>query len=334
MIHKIYVMLGSKCNMDCRYCMQHTLVKTPLPPQKASGKFYDFIEKAHKQNSKLGICFFGGEPLVYYKTIHEIVEKLPNLKYSIITNGKAITDEMVAFFNEHNISVTVSWDGYNVKETRRYNVFSVPSLKHRILRINSLALTAVCSAYCYPVDILDSFESIDRIYCPIHDRHIGINIDTIFDAGLMDKSLIDIDYGRVRREIRYICDKFVSSAPYAYTRFIEQELRRAGKYKGYCYCGNGYTVINLDLDGNLYECHNVSNPIGTVDGNIFEYFKNVLECDATRERIQSRCKDCIALPLCKGGCKLMRNLDDYCKLKRAFYGTIVEYCLERETNAK
>lgn len=329
-------MLGNQCNMNCRYCMQHSLVKNPLPLQKASKRFYDFLRKAHEKNNKLQVCFFGGEPLVYYNNIKEVVEKLPGINYGLITNGRALTDEMVDFFNANKMNVTISWDGTHVMETRRYDVFSSPVLKHRILRIENLGLSGVCSAYCYPLDILSSFAKIDAVYAPLHKRHIGTNIDTIFDTGMSDKSLVNVDYNRVKREMEYLYDVYDKDkeAPFVYKNFIRNQLWRSGEYKGYCYCGNGYTTINIDLDGNLYECHNVSEPIGRVDGSIREYFHEVLKRDTTQERVSTLCQGCIALPICKGGCKLMKNLDDYCKLKRAFYGTIIERCIEREEHAE
>lgn len=153
-INTVFLMLGNSCNMNCAYCLQHPLVHKALT-REVNPEIYDFLEEVINENTRpLHLQFYGGEPLLYFETIQEVVaavkqRKLP-MTFGIITNGRALTDEMVRFFNARNFTVCVSWDGPHVKETRGYDVFSVPEIRERILALEHLCLSAVLSAKAIP----------------------------------------------------------------------------------------------------------------------------------------------------------------------------------------
>ena len=66
------------------------------------------------------VFFFGGEPtLRWYDLIVPLVEKYPNEKYSITTNGYLLDKDKIDFMKEHNFSVMLSMDGNEA--TQNYN---------------------------------------------------------------------------------------------------------------------------------------------------------------------------------------------------------------------
>lgn len=339
MVHKLFIMLGNECNISCKYCMQHNLVTHSIA-KEISPRFCDYLLACHEENPKMHVIFYGGEPLIYFPVIQKIMESFPFLdgKAGIISNGKALTDEMVEFINKHKMDLTISWDGLHVMNTRRFDVFRSPERKHRILRVERLCLTGVCSAYAYPLEILESFEKVNTLYESLHGYPVGVNVDTVFDTGMPDKSLLAVDYERVEKEVKQLFSEYVEISEgkrkpsYVRLQFIERALRSLlHPLKGArCYCGNGYSVMNVDLEGNLYECHNVSESIGRTDGDRDSYLRKLFRRDGTEKRRQTICTSCEALPICKGGCKLMTddNLDAYCKLKKAVYGTIANCAKE------
>lgn len=349
-INTIFVMLGNGCNMNCRYCLQHPLVHHQIS-SKINPDIYKFIKQVSKENGKQRLClqFFGGEPLLYFKQIKEIVKNVSNLAdCSIITNVRAMTNEMVDFFNEHDIPVTISWDGYNVLETRGFDVFNPHSpLRRRLLRLNRLGLSAVMSSKAYPKEILQAFQEIGNQYYKLHKYSIRVNIDEIFDTGLDDRELLDMDYERVIREMKDITltyihhieegkiinlsDIYISGLFYRIKGYCDRE----GVYDCVtCCCGNGYSTLNMDLDGNLYACHNTSQSIGNIYDPYFKYLNKVIESDNTKER-RKTCRNCIAVSCCQGGCKLLSDKvreETYCKLKQAVFGTVVSTLCEYGAN--
>jgi uncharacterized protein len=282
---------------------------------------------------------------LYFGTIQEVVAVLKkrklNMTFGIITNGRALTDEMVRFFNAWNFTVCVSWDGLHVKETRGYDVFSMPEIRERILALEHLCLSAVLSAKAYPREVLQAFQKISEEYSAIHGYQIAVNLDEIMDTGLPKKNLLEIDYSRVKREMTAMALQFLDGfgkrvPPDHYTEeaYIRQlfgalkdfYLTGKGKWDRYtAACGNGLTVLNLDLQGNLYPCHNTSRKAGTIHDGYFAYLQKILAGDHTHEH-RKECLACTALAFCQGGCKLVGDKarkESYCRLKRAVFTPVL-----------
>lgn len=349
-VNTIFIMLGNGCNMNCRYCLQHPLVHHQIA-SKINPAIYDFIKQIAEENGDQRLClqFFGGEPLLYFNQIKEIVKNTAGLvDYSIITNGRAMTDEMVEFFNEYDMPVTISWDGRQVLQTRGFDVFDFRKpLRRRLLRINRLGLSAVMSSKAYPKEIMQAFEEIGEQYYKLHKYSIRINIDEIFDTGLDDKDLLEMDYERVQREMKEMADTYIRHLEEGKTEglsdiyignmffHIKQYCDNGGAYERVtCCCGNGYSTLNMDLDGKLYPCHNTSQEIGTIYDPYFQYLRKVIASDDTKER-QDICRNCIAVSCCQGGCKLLSDKvreESYCRLKRAVFGTVVSALQEYGAN--
>ena len=106
-VQKVYIILGKACNFKCRYCIQKCNPPVHLTKSPSSQLIVFLQMLADRQPRQQGIMgelkvnFFGGEPLLYFDAIKEVVTKVdrPNLKWSIVTNGSLLTEEIVAFCN-------------------------------------------------------------------------------------------------------------------------------------------------------------------------------------------------------------------------------------------
>ena len=241
-INTIFLMLGNGCNMNCRYCLQHPLVEKSLSGH-VNPDVYRFIRQVVEENdekTELGLHFYGGEPLIYFPLMKEIIGKLKGVKgirFSTISNGKAITDEMVELFNSMPLYVCISWDGYNVLNTRGYDVFAKGSkTRERLLKLDHLGVSGVLSAYNYPQEACDAFQELSKDYFDIHGYPLSFNYDTIMDTGLGDKSLLDMDYDRVEREVGAMMDRYMKyrlgqgEMKFAELAFIESRFNALYSY--------------------------------------------------------------------------------------------------------
>lgn len=347
-VHTIFIMQGNACNMNCRYCLQHPLVHESLS-KDINPEIYDFIEDVSNENEsgRIHLQFYGGEPLIYFPVMQEMIEETKrrkfNCTYSTISNGRALTDDMVDFFNENEVPVTISWDGYHTKDTRLFDVFLDERLKNRILLLKYLGLSGVISSKAYPLELLEAFQNISDEYEAIHGYKVRINLDEIFDTGLTNKELLQVDYDRVSNEIYQLAKEYVSSrisgnmnssdyTKHAYMENFFQQLKHfyincKGNWDSYtAACGNGLSVFNLDLEGKLYPCHNTSQSIGTIHTPFHTYLQSLLAGDATQVHRQ-QCLACPALACCKGGCKLVSDIareDTYCRLKQAVITPVIQ----------
>ena len=118
MILTLYLTLN--CNQRCSYCyaVPHKSINMPLETaKKAIETTAQHLDEINDKN--LGIRFFGGEPLLVWNLIPELVSFSENIgkkydlnvSYAIATNGTLLTEEHCDFFVEHDFAVGFSIDG-------------------------------------------------------------------------------------------------------------------------------------------------------------------------------------------------------------------------------
>lgn len=116
----------SDCNLNCTYCGYGKLYNNNRIIKYASlnkaKKFLDYFIKIRIENNirkKLFITFYGGEPLLNFNFIHNIIKYIKikyksfDFIYSITTNG-ILLKKYFNFFYENNFIIYISLDG-NVK---------------------------------------------------------------------------------------------------------------------------------------------------------------------------------------------------------------------------
>lgn len=104
------------CNFDCPYCFEENR-KSSKMNNETIDKLINFI-KRHNLARKLAITWFGGEPLLAFDVIKDVMFRIKNelditlISHSIITNGFYFTDKVIDFFKENHLnSIQISIDG-------------------------------------------------------------------------------------------------------------------------------------------------------------------------------------------------------------------------------
>lgn len=126
------------CNFRCKYCIysDHYYYSKSFANKhmsfdtaKASiDYFMDVNRKAVQYNPNLDITigFYGGETLLNWKLIRQVVQYteqaysplFPNLVYSITTNAYLLSEENIDYMLEHRFSISVSLDGHQQNHDR------------------------------------------------------------------------------------------------------------------------------------------------------------------------------------------------------------------------
>ena len=341
-IDTVFVMLGPKCNLRCRYCLQQPL-RSDRDREEIDPEVIEFIRDiARNQSVPVTVHFYGGEPLMYKQEMREIIEALhtePNTHLSMISNGMLLTDELVEYLNARDVYCSISWDGPGTCDVRGVDVFAEEQRRSRALSLKHLRLSSVVSAYNYPLETLDAFIDLDQEYQQRSGQSLFLGFDEIMDTGLADRTLLDIDFDRVYRDMSVIaaetgkmlrgetCNPWYAHLGRQYINRMKNNVDGNRSFlRGTCACGNGYSVLNMDLRGNLYRCHNADTVVGSIRDSYGQYLSNVVLHDPTRENTE-HCAACPVVSLCDGGCPLLgqdiRNAY-YCNLKKAMFLPFVE----------
>ena len=110
------------CNLRCSYCFASTgdfggerKLMTPEVGKKA----IDYLLKYSGDRHNLEMDFFGGEPLMAFDVVKEVVEYArskekeynKNFRFTITTNGMLLTDDKIDYINKEMYNVVLSLDG-------------------------------------------------------------------------------------------------------------------------------------------------------------------------------------------------------------------------------
>lgn len=350
----VYLMLGQKCNFSCKYCMQHDQFTAPCP-SNVNYKLLDYInnievrEHFSKKNDirkKAMVQLWGGEPLLYWETIKDTVQYLDHDKFefTIITNGALLTQDKIDFINEHNVCLVLSNDGECSDYTRGRNMLEDEKFLnlYKQVKNGNRAISLVVSPYNSKL-----LENVDYFRKMIGEEHLTfLNFDFVKDLGSLSDELKDFDLVAFDN---YLAKMFASLDlkiknqevldTYTYS-FLDNSLRKTNYFYsdsfklGKTKCGTVESMLNIDMDGNVYVCHNA----GMVLGNIFtDDYADLLKQFNDKYNIYTtskECLECIAYPACLGGCVLMgeKPRKEYsCELTRIYYKRLIEFATAYNT---
>jgi len=114
--------IAHDCNLRCEYCFASTGdygVGRKRMSLETGKKAIDFLIEKSQDRKFLELDFFGGEPLMNWDVVKEIViyarerekECGKKFRFTITTNGLLLTDDKIDFINEEMSNVVLSIDG-------------------------------------------------------------------------------------------------------------------------------------------------------------------------------------------------------------------------------
>ena len=188
----LHIFVVSKnCNFNCVYCQAGNLnqkqdYEMSIETAKRSA---DIALQA--PNKYLSFEFQGGEPLTNFEVIKYIVEYSKEnangkqIDYNVVSNLTLLTDEMIDFFKENNVSICTSIDGNEELQNRnrpykdgnsyRKTVEQIEKLREKGINVSAIETTTKYS--------LNKFKEVVDEYIKLKLNSIFINyiyIDIIF----------------------------------------------------------------------------------------------------------------------------------------------------------
>ncbi|WP_162265429.1 PapB family radical SAM/SPASM ranthipeptide maturase [Abyssisolibacter fermentans] len=308
----VTLLIVQECNLRCSYCFGENgeYNDRGVMDIETAKKAIDFFVKNSK-NDTLTICFFGGEPLMRFDLIKEIVayceqKKIAtskNFKFTMTTNATLLNEEIEQFIIKHDMNVLISIDGD--KETHDYNRYfkgkvgchDIVLAKTQSLRNKNL-LTARATVTGKQLDInsiynyLDSLNFKKIILSPAFNLLSDEEYDKAADG-----------YIAMYKELEELIKKKAYEEIYKNKIFITGLKKIHNSNRRSIACGVGRNTCTVDIHGNIYPCQRFVNNKEFVMGNIDKGFNNRSDFlnNITLEHRQ-KCSKCWARNLCIGGC--------------------------------
>lgn len=330
----IMLILGRGCNMCCPHCSQN---KAKLYQGKTivTNEFIDWVvkwarlvPKSSQVRTMKTIMFWGGEPLVYWKEIVEIVEHLnekgitkDNFDFKVFTNGLLLTQEKLDFMYKHNFMIAMSYDSPNPLLIRSHapsqeiiDLFnSYPGRR----RVNSIYTAKTPSIVKMFETLGDLFPGAIRTMGPIRDGEGVPEELSMFPKGKIKKDFTEFYYWLVDHNWPKDLSGFFKNSYMAF-----ELLKKYGKKEWieypFPYCRILLASIPMDLSGNVYLCHNGENVIGNIFKDSFNDLQDVA-INIWKNNRPTDCQSCKYLGMCTNGCPEYKHTPDKKSLTQCIY---------------
>ena len=295
------VSLSESCNLNCGYCDVDKKSK-----KKISSAL--FLEGYHQKRKKfpgevIRVDFHGGEPLLQWSLIQEIVHGLKNEKdcqFFMATNGLLLNQKKIDFLNKHNFTVSLSFDGLwqdqNRKQHNGLGTLEIYLKKRELLGgINHLE--------CHSMIYRGNYNLLEN-HLFIRDN-FGLNagLTLVRDVGVWSFE----DAERFNRGFTELVDWYIENVdgdevPGLILSYLQHFLRYLMKGLEVENCGAGASYFSFTEDETL-PCNRFQEK---------KYMEKIPEFVKMKE-----CRGCEAEKYCRKGC-LFENIKNN--------GPIVEIC--------
>lgn len=323
-----YFIMTDKCNFKCSYCFmlkeqeKGNLKKfgkmTPEIAKLALNKFAE-LSYSNDKDERM-IIFYGGEPLLNFPVIKQIVLEAEQLKiekklaedtkFAIVTNGSLLSDEIALFFKSHNVGIGISIDGDSfVTNSSRVFANGNPTFDSIMKGINvckkngidDYSLSVTISKSC-----LEKFdETIDFIVNKVKCKSVGYNILMNLDGDKEDSEKYALDAAN------FIIKSFeIFRKKGIYEDRIMRKVKSFidGKVHLFDCAACGANQVVFAPDGTIGVCHGFLGTKNYFSSSVFDTNflpKNnpdFMEWSRRTPINMEQCQSCPALGICGGGC--------------------------------
>ncbi|WP_058486160.1 thioether cross-link-forming SCIFF peptide maturase [Defluviitalea phaphyphila] len=310
------------CNLKCKYCFAGEGEyggNRALMSAEVGKKAIDFLIKSSGNRRNLEVDFFGGEPLMNFEVVKEIVEYArsiekdynKNFRFTITTNGILLNDEIQDYINKNMYNVVLSIDGRKeVNDKMRYTANHKGSYDVIVPKFKKLADSR--NQTDYYVRGTFTRENLDFSEDVLHLADLGfkqISVEPVVAPKEMDYALKEEDlpilYEQYEKLAKELIKRKKEGKGFNFFHFMIDLTQGPCVAKRLAGCGSGSEYLAVTPEGDLYPCHQFVGLEEFKMGSVFEGIKN----KSMQKQFQScnvyakeECRNCWAKFYCSGGC--------------------------------
>ena len=314
--------IAHTCNLNCSYCFASQGKyhgERAVMSLEVGKRAIDFLIENSGSRKNLEVDFFGGEPLMNFQVVKDIVayarsiekEKGKNFRFTLTTNGVLVDDDVIEFANRECHNVVLSLDGRKeIHDAYRVDYAGngswekiVPKFKKFVEARNGKGYYMRGTFTHANPDFLEDIKvmldlgftelSMEPVVCPEGDP-AALTED--------DKAIVMEQYEKLA-ELMLKRDK--EGKPFTFYHYMIDLSGGPCIYKRISGCGSGTEYMAVTPWGDLYPCHQFVGEDAFKLGDIYNGVTNKeAQCQFASCNVYAHpeCRDCWARLYCSGGC--------------------------------
>lgn len=314
--------IAHDCNLACKYCFAEEGEyhgRRELMSFEVGKKALDFLVANSGNRVNLEVDFFGGEPLMNWDVVKQLVEYGRSLeephnkkfRFTLTTNGVLLNDEIMEFLNKEMSNVVLSLDGRKeVNDNMRPFRTGKGSYDLIVPKFQKLADSRNQTNYyvrgTFTRENLDFSEDVK------HFADLGfkqMSIEPVVGPEEDPYSIREEDLPQIMEEYDKLALEYIKREKegngFNFFHFMIDLNQGPCVYKRLSGCGSGTEYLAVTPWGDFYPCHQfVGNEdflMGNVDEGIIrdDLVDTFSNCNVYSKE---KCKNCFARFYCSGGC--------------------------------
>jgi len=314
--------IAHDCNIRCKYCFASQgdfKGDRSFMSVEVGKKAIDFLLEKSGSRHNLEVDFFGGEPLMNFETIKEIVDYgreqeknyNKNIRFTMTTNGVLLNDENMEYINKNMYNVVLSIDGRKeVNDTMRYTINGQGT--YDLIVPKFLKMAEMRGHRNYYVRGTFTSENLDFAKDVLHLADLGFkstSMEPVVAEEHQDYAIKESDLSTVFDQYELLAREYVKRIKdgkgFDFFHFMIDLKQGPCVIKRVSGCGAGAEYLAITPEGEIYPCHQF---VGNEDFKVGSIMEGTIDTslynDFSKAHIynKKKCKECWAKFYCSGGC--------------------------------
>ena len=310
------------CNLNCSYCFASQGKfhgDRALMSLEVGKQAIDFLVAHSGERTNLEVDFFGGEPLMNWQVVKDIVsyarsleaEHHKHFRFTLTTNGVLVDDEVIDFANREMHNVVMSLDGRReVHDRFRKDYAGHGSYDVIVPKFQKFARARGDRDYYirgtfthYNTDFTnDILHMADLGFTQLSMEPVVCAPDDPCALTEEDMPVLFAQYELLAREM---LRREKEGRGFTFYHYMVDLTHGPCIYKRISGCGSGTEYMAVTPWGDLYPCHQFVSDPAYLLGNVWDGVTNTAVRDDFKlcnAYARPECQDCWAKLYCSGGC--------------------------------
>lgn len=310
------------CNLNCAYCFASQGKyhgERALMSFEVGKRALDFLIENSGTRHNLEVDFFGGEPLMNWDVVKELVsyarvqEKIhnKNFRFTLTTNGVLVDDEVIDFCNKEMSNVVLSLDGRpEVHDRLRVDYMGRGSYDLIVPKFQEFVKKRGGKNYYMRGTF--THNNIDFTNDIFHMADLGfteLSMEPVVcspeDASALTEEDLPVLFDQYEILAKEMIKRKKEGRPFTFYHYMLDLTHGPCIYKRISGCGSGTEYMAVTPTGDLYPCHQFVGDTKYLLGNIWDGVTNKEvqnEFKLCNAYARPECNDCWAKLYCSGGC--------------------------------